>query len=69
MTSRRVLNWAIVIGVVVLTFLISYAGQPGGAATGFEAGRRLGYAFGQALLIGVVVFFVLRFFARRRQGG
>jgi Mn2+/Fe2+ NRAMP family transporter len=68
-TSRRILNWAIVIGVGLLVTLISYAQQPGGATTGYEAGRQLGYALGQGLVVAIVVYIVLRLLSRRSKSG
>lgn len=69
MATRRILNWVIVAVVFVFVFMLASAGQAVGGGSGFDSGRQVGYAFGQALIAAIAVWFVLRWFARRNQRG
>jgi hypothetical protein len=63
--GRRLSNRTIVIAVGLTVFLLSYLGQPSAAGSGFEASRQLGYAFGQALVVAVITWAILRYMLKR----
>ena len=67
MANRRLVNWAIILGVGTFFTLLGYAAQPGGAATGYETGRQFGYALGQGIVAAVITYLVIRYVSRRSQ--
>ena len=62
--SNGRIAWIVVLLAFVLLVITSAA--PTSATAGFEAGRRLGYVFGQALLVGLVVWAILKYGFKRR---
>jgi hypothetical protein len=61
-------RWILVIAIGVIVFLVGFAVQPGGATSGYDAGRQFGYAVGQGLIAALVTYLILRVLARRRPG-
>ena len=57
---------ALIVGLVVFVLLFIATGAGTAAPSGFEAGRRVGYVFGQAVIVGLIVWAVLKYGLRRR---
>ncbi|HEY8239245.1 MAG TPA: hypothetical protein VIF63_07395 [Candidatus Limnocylindrales bacterium] len=49
----------------LIVWLLSATVQPGGAASGFEAGRQAGYALGQGLIAAVITWAILKYVLKR----
>lgn len=63
--GKRVSNRTIIIAVFLIVWLLSATVQPGGAASGFEAGRQAGYALGQGLIAAVITWAILKYVLKR----
>lgn len=65
---KRLSNRTIIIGVGLIVFIAAYLlmSGPSAGASGFQAGQRIGYIAGYALLAAAITWAVLKYVLHRK---